>query len=257
MAVPTLVDRLAAAYRGCDVVIPEPGELPATIEGAERLQDAWMASLGPIGGYKLGATIPAVREALNLPRAFYAPIPRDRIFADGDSVPELVARQTGVECEYGFRLCRDIPAGAGPLDAQTVRAAFDAVHPAIEIPGSRFAKLAGHAGVGIVADAGALGSLVLGAAVEGIDFEALGETPVILRVDGEVSVTGSGIVMDGGAFGPVHAFVNRARARGITLKAGEVVVTGSCTGYHVVERGREIAAWFEALGAGVSMRFAP
>lgn len=257
MAAPSLVERLTAAFRGRDVVVPGPGELPDTIEAAERLQDAWMPALGATGGYKLGATIPAVREALNLPRAFFAPIPRDRIFPDGASVPSGIARQTGVECEYGFRLGRDLPAGAEPLDARTVKDAFDAVHPAIEVPGTRFARLAEHAGVGIVADAGALGCLVLGPAVEGIDPDSLGDAPVRLSVDGEVVVTGSGVVMDGGAFGPVHAFVNRARARGLSLRAGEVVVTGSCTGYHVVERGRGIAATFEALGAGVSLRFAP
>ncbi|WP_430912056.1 2-keto-4-pentenoate hydratase [Methylobacterium sp. sgz302541] len=257
MAAPSLVERLAAAYGGRDVVTPRPGELPDTIEGAEALQDAWMPLLGATGGYKLGATIPAVREALNLPRAFFAPIPRARIFPDGASVPEFVARQTGVECEYGFRLGRDLPAGTDPLDEGTVRAAFDAVLPAIEIPGTRFSRLAEYAGVGIVADAGALGSLVLGAPIEGIDVESLGDAPVTLSVDGETVVTGSGAVMDGGAFGPIHAFVNRARARGLSLRAGEVVVTGSCTGYQVVERGREIAASFAALSAGVTMRFAP
>lgn len=235
--------------------MPEAGELPGTIEAAEALQDSWMASLGPVGGYKLGATIPAVRESLGLPRAFFGPIPKDRIFQSGAEIPAAIARQTGVECEYAFRLGRDLPADGDPLAPEDVKGAFDAVMPAIEIPGTRFAQLGGHGGPALVADAAALGCLVLGEPVFGIDLEALSHGPVELTVDGAKAVSGNGAILDGGAFGPIRGFLAAARARGITLRAGEVVVTGSCTGYLVVPRGVPVLAEFWTLAKSVTLRF--
>jgi len=252
-----LATRLADAYRAGTTVVLAAGDVPESLDAAEAIQDAWMASLGTSHAYKLGATIPAVREALNLPRSFYAPVPDDRLFRDGAAVPMAIARQTGVECEYAFRLARDLLPGPDALGEDEIAAAFDAILPAIEIPGTRYGRLAEYGGAALVADAGALGALVVGEPVTGLDPRALGAAPVRLSVDGTTVAEGSGAVMDGGAFGPIHAFVNRARARGRTLRAGEVVVTGSCTGYEVVARGPTIAAHFEALGRSVSLRFAP
>ena len=251
-----LARRLAAAFDGHDVVLPSSEELPSNIDEAERIEDLILARLGGIGGYKLGATIAQVRATLGLPRAFFGPTPASRIFADGAEIPAAVARQRGVESEYAFRLARDLMDADAGLDAAGLRAAIGSVHAAIEVPGSRFAGLGAHGGFALVADAGAVGSLVVGGGQPLGDPARLDDAPVILEIEGQEPVRGGGAIIDGGPFGPLLGFVRSALARGYALKAGQVIVSGSCTGYVEVPVGRRVTAHFPALGTSASLRFA-
>ncbi|PZW43073.1 2-keto-4-pentenoate hydratase [Humitalea rosea] len=250
-----LAARIAAAFDTVDVVSPEPGEIPTDLAGSERIVDAIAAKLGPIGAFKLGATIAQVRATLGLPKQFFGPIPQSRIFPDGGDVPAVVARQRGVESEYAFRLGRDLTAADADLDLPGLIAAIASVHPSIEVPGSRFSGLGAHGGFGLVADTGAVGSLVVGPGSPLGDPARLTDAPVILEIEGQDPVPGGGAVIDGGPIGPLLAFVKTALARGYALKAGQYIVSGSCTGYVDVPLGKRVTARFPALDAAVTMRF--
>lgn len=250
-----LASRVAAAFGGLDVVTPVADELPSNIDEAERIEDDIIARLGPIGAYKLGATIAQVRATLGLPRQFFGPTPLSRIFPDGADIPAPVARQRGVESEYAFRLARDLTEADIALDAAGLAAAIATVHAAIEVPGSRFSGLGAHGGFALVADAGAVGSLVIGEGQPLGDPARLNEAPVVLEIEGQEPVRGGGAIIDGGPFGPLLPFVRSALARGYALKAGMVIVSGSCTGYVEVPVGRRATAHFPALGTSASLRF--
>ncbi len=250
-----LLDQLKAAFYSKDIVIPNPDHLPPDQDAAEAMRDALLPVLGEIGAFKLGATIAAVRANLGLGRQFFAAIPNTRIFADGEAVPVDAARQTGVESEYAFVFGRDLTLVDAALSADELLALVVSVHPAIEIPGSRFAVLAGHGGPALVADAGATGALVVGAGQAFKDFAALTDAPVRLEIEGEEPVLGGGAVIDGGPAGPLLAFVKTALARGYQIRAGQPIVTGSCTGYVVVPRGKQITAHFPALNSEISTSF--
>lgn len=251
----SLAGRIVAAFDTLDVVEPGPGELPTDQDGAEAIVDAIAVRLGPIGAFKLGATIAQVRATLGVPRQFFGPVPESRIFPDGGDVPPVVARQRGVECEYAFRLGRDLTAADAAIDRAGLIAAIASVHPAIEIPGSRFAGLGVHGGFGLIADTGAVGSLVIGLGQPLGDPARLDAAPVVLEAEGAEPVRGDATIIDGGAFGPLLAFVQTALARGYALKAGQAIVSGSCTGYVEIPVGRRVTARFAALDATVSMRF--
>ncbi|WP_431283397.1 2-keto-4-pentenoate hydratase [Humitalea sp. 24SJ18S-53] len=238
------------------MVEPAPGDIPTDLAGAERIVDAIAPKLGPIGAFKLGATIAQVRATLGLPRQFFGTIPQSRIYPDGGDVPFVAARQRGVESEYAFRLARDLTAADAGLDEAGLIAAIDTVHPSIEIPGSRFVGLGAHGGFGLVADVGAVGSFVVGPGQKLGDPARLTDAPVILEIEGSDPVTGGGAVIDGGPFGPLLTFVRTALARGYALKAGQFIASGSCTGYIDVPTGTLVTARFPALDSSVSMRFA-
>jgi 2-keto-4-pentenoate hydratase len=255
---PALPERLAAAFETADVVVPAAGELPADMPAAERIKDALARTLGPAHAFKLGATIAAVQANLGLQGPFFGALPASRVFPDGATVAGGAARQTGVESEYGFRLSRDLTEADLPGDVAGLAGIIDAVHPAIEIPGTRFAALGVHGGLALMADGGAAGALVLGPAQPfdpGADFNA---APVVLEIGGKQAAEGRGDIIDNGPLWPLLAFLRKALATGYTLRAGQVIVTGSCTGYIEVPRGETVVARFAALGgAEVSMRFGP
>ena len=248
-----LARALSEAFPTTRVIEPAPGSLPLSMDEGEALMDAMMAPLGPFTAFKLGATIPAVRETLGLPRFFFGPTPAARVVPDGSVLGPLLARQRGVESEYGFRLARDLQPGDSVPDDLT--ALFDLVHATIEIPGSRYVGLGAHGGLALSSDGGAVGALVLGAGIPVADFSQLDLLPVILEIDGVEAVRGSSTVIEGGAAGPLLMFLRGALARGYSLGAGTVVATGSCTGYVEVPVGSVVTSRFDALGLAVSCRF--
>lgn len=256
MAGTTLSARIEAAFDTRNVVEPAAGEIPADRGVAEQQQDGLIARLGPIGAFKLGATIPAIRRDLQLDRFFFGAIPAGRIFADGAAIPYRLCRQRGVESEYGFRFGRDLTE-ADALNEDTLWAAIDAVIPSIEIPGTRFGELGQYKGLGMIVDNGSVGTLVLGEPVKVDDWKMLRDAKVTLTIDGQEPVVGTGAVIDDGPFGPVPGFVRHALGRGHQIRAGQVVVSGSCTGYVLVEPGRTITSHFSILGRSVSASFSP
>jgi 2-keto-4-pentenoate hydratase len=253
-----LVARLVAAFQTAVEVEANPAEIPDTLDKAEEMQDRIIATLGPIVAYKLGATMPHVRAQLALSRPFYGAVPAGRMFSDGAEIPLAISRQTGVESEYAFRFGVDVAPDGPRLGKADLREIIDAVHPAIEVPATRFSRLAEFGGAGLVADNGAVGAIILGPArkVAG-DLDALTTGRVTLEADGRPLADGSAGQIDDGAAGPLLTFIGRALSRGHVIRAGQVVVTGSCTGYVTVPRGTKVVARFDALESSVSMRFAP
>ena len=225
------------------------------MDAVERLQDAVIAQLGPITAWKLGATIPAVRQNLGLPRAFFGALPARRVFAAGATLGAMVARQRGVECEYGFRLARDVTRADLDLDADGLAELIESVHPAIEIPGTRFASLGQYGGMALAADFGAAGALVIGPGQPLHNPTRLDSARIRLLIDGVETATGDATVIEGGAFGPIRAFIRNTLSRNHHLKAGQIIVTGSCTGYIVAPPQSSVTAEFAALDASVSLRF--
>jgi 2-keto-4-pentenoate hydratase len=252
----SLAERLALAFDTAEVVVPLPADLPTDMAAARQIKNSLAKSFGPAKAYKLGATIAAVQVTLGLPGPFFGALPASRIFAEGATVTGGGARQTGVESEYGFRLSRDITESNLPTDIPGLVECIDAVHPAIEIPGTRFASLGVHGGFALMADGGAAGALVLGPAQPfdpAADFNA---GAVTLEIGGKPAAAGRGDIIVNGPLFPLLAFLKEALATGYSLQAGQVVVTGSCTGYVEVPRGELVVARFAALGgATVSMRF--
>jgi 2-keto-4-pentenoate hydratase len=240
---------LAEAWRsGGTIPLPQAG--PASRAEAYAIQDR-MAELigGTVAGWKVGATVRAVQVFEGhdgpLPGRIFA----DRLFDSPAQIPASLFKGVKVECEFAFRLTRELPASNGPVTRDQIAGSLT-FHPAFELAGSRFAPGTGNRWATTfdgVADNGSGGAAVLGAAVENwqaLPFETL---EIDARIDDSPPIQ-----IYTGAYRRDPAVITAEtfsdlRARGVPLPVGTVVLTGSLSLPTPVRKGQTVTAKFTGL----------
>ncbi len=158
------------------------------------------------------------------------------------------------EPEFAFRMASDLPPRSSPHSVQQVLDAVATLHPAIEIPDSRFADFVSAGAAQIIADNACAHLFVLGEAAPS-NWRALAlvaEKPVIALRGKQFIGHGKNVLGD-----PRIALTwlaNELRQLGATLKAGRVVTTGTCHPPLPIQSGDVFEADFGVLGR-VSVRF--
>lgn len=228
---------------------------PRTTEDAEAICEAFARRLEPLGGWKIGATDPAVPIKLGLERPFAGPIPAHLVIASGASVPWADLLRPVVEAEIGVRLGRDLPPRARPYTREEVADAIDALIPGIEIPESRLSDDHPHGALGMVADLGYAGRFVEGPAF--LEWRDLPPGPLAarLRINGKDIAQGTTAKAFGHPADGVTWLANHRQRFGDSLKSGQVISTGSLTGIHWTRPGDRVVADYGALGR-VELRMA-
>ena len=159
------------------------------------------------------------------------------------------------EPEFAFRMRVDLPARSTPYTTQQVLDAVDTLHPAIEIPDSRFSDFVGADEAQLIADNACAHLFVLGPATTS-DWRSLDlveQRPVVTMRGRQFIGHGKNVLGD-----PRIALTwlaNELRQLGVTLKAGRVVTTGTCHAPLPIQAGDFFAADFGVLGK-VSVGFA-
>ena len=125
---------------------------------AYAVQDLLIRSLGPIGGWKVGAKGPDHEPTC-------APLPAAGILATPATLPDGAWRARGIETELALRIDADLPERDVPYTLDEVAAAIGAVLPAIEVVETRLREFPKAAPLAMLADLGAHGALVTGAAM--------------------------------------------------------------------------------------------
>ncbi len=208
---------------------------------AYAIQDATLAALGPIGGWKVGASAPG-REPV------CAPLPAEGLVPGGASLVGAAWHLRGVEAELAFRLGTDLPPRGLPYTRDEVADAIDAVLPVIEVAETRLVDWLDASPSALLADLLCHGGLVLG---EPAPFERawldLAHTEVVMHFDAQVvaHTVGEHTHPDVGAL--LVWLANEAAARGAGLRAGQVVTTGSCTGMLFASQGTAVRAEVKGL----------
>jgi len=158
------------------------------------------------------------------------------------------------EPEFAFRMARDLAPRSSPYAVREVLDAVDTLHPAIEIPDSRFADFVGAGAAQIIADNACAHLFVLGPPTSA-NWRALDlvEERPIIKLRGERYI-GEGRNVLGDPRVALAWLANELRGLGVTLKAGEVVTTGTCHSPLPIQSGDLFAANFGALGK-VSVAF--
>ncbi len=250
-----MADALTDAFMSeVETEIPDD-QLPRSQQEAERVRDEAFKSIAAARAWKLGATIAIVRKGLGLSRAFFGPIPASCVFEDGAELRGFHTRLRGVESEYGFELARDVQPDDLECDDDDFGGLFACVRPAIEIPGTRYRSLGQYGGLALVADFGAVGGLVIGPARPVVDVVRINKGAVRLFFSQRQVAAGSAEGIEGGAMAPLRVFLRQATQAGYALRAGQTIVTGSCTGYVQAPLNEPIRVTFDALDASVSMTF--
>jgi 2-keto-4-pentenoate hydratase len=205
-------------------------------------------NVGTIAGWKVGAADPVARQKLGLSMPFTGAIGADAVDQDPATYRHADLLRPVVESEYAFRMARDLPPRDTPYTREEVEAAIGALHIGIEVPESRFAD--GHTlgALGTVSDSGAVGRYVLGKGYEDWRRFDLTGQDVVLRIDGAEAGRGTGASVMGHPVEALTWFANFLSGRGQTLKAGQFVSTGSCTGIIPVKPGASVVADFGPAG---------
>jgi 2-keto-4-pentenoate hydratase len=242
--------RLVRARKGAALV---PGvEIGAQDKAAAyAVQDAMAKALGAVGGWKVGAAGPTDEPACS-------PLPLAGIFQTGAQLLGPPWRMRGIEVEVAIRLGHDLvpqPGDTEALSPARVIEAIDAVLPAVEIIESRLADWRESAPLAQLADLQNHGGLIVGAPspIDPRDVD-LRTVEAYLAFDGQPVASTRGANPAADIWRLVGWLAWHAAQRGMPLRAGQVVTTGSCSGMLFAPEGSHVQAHLAGIGQ-VELRF--
>lgn len=204
-----------------------PPEGPATIADAYDIQDRYVALLsaehGGAAGYKVGLTSATMQKFCGIDHPIGGVVLARRVHRSGATTRRADFGRLGLEFEIAVRLGSDVP--RGPCTAATIAPHIDGVCAAIEIVDDRRADYANLDVRSLVADNSWNAGIVLSDfATRWPDLEAvLGRA----SKDGVVFGEGHGRDILGHPFNSAAWLATQLAARGESLRAGQVVMTGS------------------------------
>lgn len=214
-------------------------------------------------GWKVGATSEAVQRALGVNEPFFGPVFDDDLV---DAAPGNVCKVPahpgvkGLELEFALVMGASLPRDPSHVHTvDEVRAAVRSVAVAVEVAASRMGEVtAGEACCRLVADFGNHGGLLLGRRVD-IGPPSTSEAAVmaVVEASGACTVRVNGVTTNAGDYREVMGhplasltwLANALNLRGLSLREGDVVSTGTTTGLTQVQVGDTVTAAIEGLGA--------
>jgi 2-keto-4-pentenoate hydratase len=191
-------------------------------------------------GWKVGLTSKAIQQQFSVHEPVFGCIlesqPSGHVFAPADLI------SPGFENELCLRLGKDLE---GAITRDEARAAIDAVYPSLEIIETR-GNLTEQLALAL-ADNAQQKTVILGAAVPlPADLETIG---VRVIINGAVAATGTGDAVLGNPLNSLVWLSTKLAEFGRSLKAGEIIMSGSFTRQFPINPGDTIRAEFSGVGA--------
>jgi 2-keto-4-pentenoate hydratase len=227
---------------------------PLSLADAYRIQDELRGALVTQGerllGWKAGFTAKAPQQAFGVDHPVCGFLLASGVVASGEAVALARFAQLAVEVEVAFVMKREL---AGPgIVAATALTAVEGALPALELVDFRFGGKPTAADA--VADGVFANAIVLGqplTAVAGIDLALEG---VVYELNGQVVATNTAAEVLGNPLNSLAWIANHLGERGLGLRAGDIVMTGSISTLLRPKAGDAILARFTRLGS-VGARF--
>jgi 2-keto-4-pentenoate hydratase len=245
----SFAEALFDAERGRKPVPPlteEDGSI--TVDDAYAIQLANVKRVLAMGhvvsGKKIGLTSPGIQKQLGVNEPDYGHLFAAMDCKDG-RVNTAALIQPKIEGEIAFVLKADL-AGGG-VSGDDVLGATDYVSAAFEIVDSRVAdwriRLADT-----IADNASSGRYVLGSVKLGLGEVDLPAVTMKLYKNGEPAGEGTGAAVLGDPCLAVAWLANRLWAYGVTLRAGEVILSGAFSAAPPAKKGDVFTAEFSSFG---------
>ena len=197
-------------------------------------------------GHKVGLSSEAMQKMMNVDEPDYGHLLDEMQVFEGTPVRSDRYLYPRVEVEVGFILADDLP-GAGCTE-DDVLAATAAFAPAIELIDTRITnwqiKLCDT-----IADNASSAGWVLGEArvsPKDVDIKAI---DAVLTNDGEVVAEGRSDAVLGNPVTAVAWLARKVESFGVRLRAGDIVLPGSCTRAIDAPPGSHFVAEFSGLGS--------
>ncbi|MCX7272436.1 MAG: fumarylacetoacetate hydrolase family protein [Burkholderiales bacterium] len=203
-----------------------------------------------VAGWKIAATSSAGQQHIGVDGPLAGRLLASRLLPPGATVRLANNQMRVMEAEFAFRLGADLAPRAAPYEQSEVLAAVAALHPAIEIPDSRYDDFVSAGAPQLIADCACACWLVVGAAMperwRTLDLAAHAVT--VWRGAAEAA-RGQGANVLGDPRIALTWIANELSRHGPGLKAGDLVTTGTCVVPVPVEAGDRMRADYGVLGS--------
>jgi 2-keto-4-pentenoate hydratase len=222
---------------------------PRSLAEGYAIQDAMVATAAqPISGWKIAATSKAGQAHIGVTEPLAGRLFKNFILQDGARLPAAPLHMKVVEAEFAFRMARDLAPRDAAYEQGEVCDAVATLHLAIEIPDARFERFAEIGPAQIVADDAFASWFLLGPEVIDWRHLDLSAQRVQATKNGALAVEGIGANALGDPRIALTWLANHLAQRGIGLKDGDIVTTGTCITPLVIAPGDQVVAEFIGLG---------
>src|ERR1700726_3164282 len=206
-----------------------PPDGPATISDAYDIQERYVALLhdkhGNTVGYKVGLTSAPMQAFCRIDHPIAGVVLARRVHQSGASVRRSDFGRLGLEFEIAVRIKSDVPATGTSYSAEMIQPHIDGVCAAIELVDDRSADYANLDVRSLVADNSWNSGVVLS------EFSSTWPDLAALRgratKGGDLIGEGYGRDILGHPFNSAAWLATHLASRGVKLKAGQIVMTGS------------------------------
>jgi len=206
-----------------------PPDKPATIADAYDIQDRYVALLrgehGDAVGYKVGLTSATMQTFCGIDHPIAGVVLASRVHQTGATVSRADFGRLGLEFEIAVRIKSDVPVASAPVTAAMIAPHVGGVSAAVELVDDRSADYGNLDVLSLVSDNSWNAGIVLSEfAAKWPDLES-----VLGRATSDQAAIGEGHGRDilGHPFNSVAWLATQLNSRGVGLKAGQVVMTGS------------------------------
>ena len=234
----------------CLAALPDEVRPSTRAEGYAIQATVEARSRAPRAGWKIAATSKAGQAHIAVDGPLAGRLLQERVFESGSEVP--FGRHPQMRCaeaEFAFRLGRTVGPRNAPYTVDEVLASVETLHPAIELPDSRYDDVTTVGGPQLIADNACAHHFILGPPAPDVwRSRDLVTHPVAGRA-GARTGEGLGAHVLGDPRIALVWLVNEVTALGLSIAAGEVITTGTCLVPLAVDAGDHVRMDFGILGA--------
>lgn len=205
-------------------------------------------------GWKIAATSAAGQAHIQVDGPLAGRILAGFVYPVGSTLSLQGNRMRVVEPEFAFRMGADLPPREQPYTQAEVMAAVAALHPAFELPDSRYADFTRAGKAQLIADDSCAGRFLFGPAApdawRSMDLAAHPVHATVTGADGQPRFTrdGEGRALLGDPRIALTWLANELSRLGIGLKAGDWASCGTCMVPLQIQEGDRVVAEYGVLG---------
>lgn len=202
-----------------------------------------------LAGWKIAATSAAAQRHIGVDGPLAGPLLAHRFVEPAITIPLAGNVLRVAEAEFAFRMASALPRREAPYSSDQVLAAVESLHPAIEIPDSRYTQVAAVGAPQLIADLACACWLTVGRAAPD-DWRArdLAAQRVLAFRNDLLADEGRGANVLGDPRTALTWVANELRTYAEGLRAGDVVITGTCVPPVPVAPGDRVRMDFGELG---------
>ena len=203
-----------------------------------------------VAGWKIAATSLAGQKHINVDGPLAGRLLAGRELQPGGTVSLAGNRMRVAEAEFAFTLARPLARRATAYTLDEVMAAVDSLHPAIEVPDSRYVDFVKVGGPQLIADVACACWFMIGPEAS-VDWRHrdLAAHGVVAERNGAPASHGGGANVLGDPRIALTWIANELREFDRGLRAGDVVITGTCVPPIAVAPGDRVRMDFGDFGA--------